>query len=104
MASQWSRLRGELYLGKEWWLRGVEDACGLMVVLWVSLGVRWHGAVETTGKIKMTRVREGERGWPGLHSERARDVESLARHACHTVAILCAWSAMTFTERCLKHD
>jgi hypothetical protein len=113
MASRWSRLHSELYLGKEWRLGAVKDACGLTVVLCVSFGVRWHGGsrararrssrwrgvVETTRKIEMARVREGERGWPGLHIERARDMETLAGHARHAVASLCARSATTFTER-----
>jgi hypothetical protein len=50
MASRWSRLPGELYRGKERWLGAVEDTCGLMVVLCVSFGVWWRGAVETIGK------------------------------------------------------
>jgi hypothetical protein len=45
---------------------------------------------------------EGERGRPGLHSERALDVESQAGHARHAVAVLCARSATTFTERRLN--
>jgi hypothetical protein len=45
------------------------------------------------------REEEGERGRPGLHSERARDVETLVGHALHAVARLCARSATTLTER-----
>jgi hypothetical protein len=47
----------------------------------------------------MARGRGSERGRPGLHSEHARDVETLARHARHAVARLCARSATMFTER-----
>jgi hypothetical protein len=49
------------------------------------------------GKTEMVRTREGERGRPGPHIERARDVESQARHAHHAVADLCVRSAMTLT-------
>jgi hypothetical protein len=57
-----------------------------------------RGAVETPRKFEMARVMEGERGRPGLHSERARGMESQARHACHAVAILYAQSATSLTD------
>jgi hypothetical protein len=57
-----------------------------------------RGAVETPRKFEMARVMEGERGRPGLHSERARDMESQARHARHAVAVLYPQLATTLTD------
>jgi hypothetical protein len=53
--------------------------------------------VETPRNFKMARAMEGERGQPDLHSERPRDVESLAGHACQAVYVLYARSATTLT-------
>jgi hypothetical protein len=44
--------------------------------------------VEEETEREVARGRGSERGRPGLHSERARDVEMLAGHACHAVARL----------------
>jgi hypothetical protein len=59
-------------------------------------GHRARGEDDGEGNGERKRVSEGQ---PGLHSERARDVETPAMHACQVVARLCARSATTFTER-----
>jgi hypothetical protein len=42
MAIGWSRLHGELYLGREWTLGEVEDVCGLKTVMWLKGIGQWH--------------------------------------------------------------
>jgi hypothetical protein len=98
-------VRSRTHVGSRWcYVRAL--GCGGTVVHAHKLVGAHGGAVQwrRRGEIKMARVREGERGRPGLHSECARDVETLAGHARHAVAGLCARSATTFTERCLKRD
>jgi hypothetical protein len=98
MASRWRRLHGEGYLGNVGRLGAVKDTCGLMVVQCRAQGCdgvvvqahelggallwwRWQCGRLTGELEKEGDGMEGERGWSGLHSERARDVELLGQ-AC----------------------